>query len=79
MWKSHKIKRKAAGSTHSEVLAISEGLAAGECLRCLLLECFCFDFDVGRPYELCAKIPLLCITDSKGGFDHLNNPTSGPS
>jgi hypothetical protein len=79
MWKSHKIKRKAAGTIHSEVLAISEGLAAAEYFRCMLLEACHADFAISSPYKLSARCPVLGVTDSKGGFDHLSNPTSGPS
>ena len=79
LWRSRRLRRKAASSTHSEVMAISEGLAAGEYMRCLWLAATRPDYDVARPYHLCDACPQLSVTDSKSGFDHLTHPTSGPS
>ena len=79
-WRSHKLKRKTAGATHLEVLGIPEGLAIGEYLRCVWLAATQSDFVASQPYTPNAhcQCPLLGVTDSKGGFDHLTLPTSGP-
>ena len=79
MWKSHRLKRKTSSSIHSEVLGISEGLAAAEFMRCLWLSATDADFNIASPYEHAERCLLVAVTDSKGGFDHLNNPTAGPS
>ena len=36
-------------------------------------------FDPCRPFALAARPPVTAETDSKGGFDHLVNPTPGSS
>ena len=79
MWRSHKLKRRAVGTIHSEIQGISEGMAAAEYLRVMWQECTVPGFDIRFPYKAETAVLAINVTDSKGGFDHLNNPTGGPS
>ena len=78
-WKSHKLKRKVAHQFAAEVLAVSEAMAAAEYWRTAWLELVCAEFQLQRPYALAGRLPVATVTDSKGGYDHLNNPAPGSS
>ncbi|CAK0794430.1 unnamed protein product, partial [Prorocentrum cordatum] len=76
-WKSHKLKRKCARQFGAETLAISEGMAMGEFMRTMLLEITDSEFDLMRPCMLASKFPVISVTDSRGGYDHVTNPKAG--
>ncbi|CAK0875279.1 unnamed protein product, partial [Prorocentrum cordatum] len=66
-WKSHKLKRKCA---HQE-------WRKGELIRTMLLEIMDSEFDLMRPYMPASKFPVISVTDSRGGYDHVTNPKAG--
>ncbi|CAK0909173.1 unnamed protein product, partial [Prorocentrum cordatum] len=78
-WKSHKLKRKCAHQFGAETLAISEGMAMAELIRTMLLEIVDSEFDLMRPYLLAGRFPVISVTDSRGGYDHVTNPKAGLS
>eukprot|EP00974_Lingulodinium_polyedra_P014574 1411066-Lingulodinium_polyedra.AAC.1 len=54
-------------------------MAAGEFMRVAWLELVEEGFELQRPYALAGRLPVATITDSKGGYDHLQNPMPGAS
>eukprot|EP00959_Pyramimonas_sp_CCMP1952_P190351 3981449-Pyramimonas_sp.AAC.1 len=43
----------------------------------MLLEITDSEFDLMRPYMLASKFPVISVTDSRGGYDHVTNPKAG--
>ena len=48
-----------------------------ELIRTMLLEIVDPEFDLMRPYLLAGRFPVISVTDSKCGYDHVTDPKAG--
>ena len=75
-WKSYRLKRRTVNTLSSETQAMVRGMGSVHWFRVLLLEARGMNISARDWQKEVAKLPFICITDSKSLFDAVQKDTN---
>ena len=75
-WKSYRLKRRTVNTLSSETQALVRGLGSVHWYRVLILEAKGPTMSARQWQDEVAKVPFICITDSKSLYDAVKKDTN---
>ena len=78
-WKSYRLKRRTVNTLSSETQALVRGLGSVHWYRVLILEAKGLTLSARQWQTEVARLPFICVTDSKSLFDTINKDTNPAS
>ena len=75
-WKSYRLKRRTVNTLSSETQALVRGLGSVHWYRVLILEAKGHTMSARQWQDEVAKVPFICITDSKSLYDAVKKDTN---
>ena len=78
-WKSYRLKRQTVNTLSSETQALVRGLGSVHWYRILILEALGLQLSARQWHREVARLPFICITDSKSLYDAVSKFTNPAS